>query len=76
MVELLTRAFPEALIFYNRGDRRLKFDVNNMLLLPRSVGPGGERRRSSPALPHEQNTEEDPPQEEQKEVAGRRKNKG
>lgn len=27
MVELLTRAFPEALIFYNRGDRRLKCDV-------------------------------------------------
>lgn len=50
--------------------------VFNMLLLPRSVGPGGERRRSSPALPHEQNTEEDPPQEEQTEVAGRRKNKG
>lgn len=50
--------------------------VFNMLLLPRSVGPGGERRRSSPALPHEQNTEEDPPQEEQKEVAGRRMNKG
>ncbi|XP_035769034.1 glutamate-rich protein 3 [Neolamprologus brichardi] len=41
--------------------------VFNVLLLPRSVGPGGERRRSSTALPHEQNTEEDPPQEEQKE---------
>lgn len=47
--------------------------VFNMLLLPRSVGPGGERRLSGPAFPHEQNTEEDPPQEEQEEVAWKEK---
>lgn len=49
---------------------------NMLLLLPHSVGSGGERRLAGPAFPHEQNYEEDPQQEEQEEVVtGRRKTK-
>lgn len=38
-------------------------DVNPLLLLPPSVGPGGERRLSAAALLHEQNLAASPLQE-------------